>query len=180
MIKKLIVILILMGLLSLEAAAPVTHVYLTKRFFKAFPKYTKSEQNAFMVGTLFPDIRYLGEASRETTHFHGLSLHDVLSETDPFMAGVKFHSYVDEVREALLVEAKLYDKVREKVPLHTATFIKIAEDEILYQESYLSDVLVALITMYPQEREFNISDETLSKWHKVLTHYMVASPRSAP
>ena len=129
-----------------------------------------------MVGTLFPDIRYLGEAKRHDTHINHVTLEAVLNESDPFRAGVLFHSYVDEKREALLVEKGVYDPVRKTIPVHTATFIKLVEDEVLCREKNYSDVIVALISILPGEKQYQISESTLNKWHKLLTLYFISSP----
>lgn len=163
---------------SLSGAAPITHAYLTKSFFYHFSKYTAAEENEFMVGTLFPDIRYLGDVTRHDTHCHceDICLQQVLDEPDPFTAGVKFHCYVDIVREKLLVQDGLYDKIRKNIPTNTSTFVKLAEDEILYQEKNWSDVLVALTTIYPQEREYDVPEKSIVKWHKVLTMLFSSSP----
>lgn len=160
----------------LNGAAPITHAYLTKSFFQHFPKYTKAEESAFMVGTLFPDIRYLGDITRHETHCDDITLQEVLDEKDPFTAGVKFHCYVDIFREKLLIEDGLYDKVRVKIPTKTSTFIKLAEDEVLYHEKGWSDVLIQLITIYPQEREYGVPEKSIVKWHRLLTLLFIASP----
>lgn len=163
----------------LEAAAPITHAYLTKNFFKHFPKYTKEQENEFMVGTLFPDIRYLGEVSRTDTHCEQMTLEEILAETNPFTAGVKFHCYVDIYREDLLVKQGIYDKLRERVPLHVASFLKLVEDEILYEKGSWSETCCSLISIHPGERAFGISDRTITKWHKLLTMLFISSPSYA-
>lgn len=46
-------------------AAPITHVALTEKIFNnIFHNYDKKE---FIIGTSFPDIRYLGTIDREKT-----------------------------------------------------------------------------------------------------------------
>ena len=99
-IKKMVVIALIFLVLGLplHAAGPITHAFLAELFFKQFPKYDSEEQKAFRLGTLFPDVRYLGTIPREETHFPEMTLEEVLEETNPFLAGMKFHSYVRKER----------------------------------------------------------------------------------
>lgn len=183
MLKKiafaLLVSLYLIKASVVNAAAPITHAYLTHIFFKQFPKYTKEEESEFMVGTLFPDIRYLGEVSRTDTHYDEMSLEEVLSETNPFLAGVKFHCYVDIVREDLVVKENLYDKLREKIPNNTSSFLKLAEDEVLYYQGRWDEICCSLVQTHPGEKKFGISERTITKWHKLLTVLFISSPSKA-
>ena len=87
----------------LNSALPVTHVYFTKMYFKYYPKYSAEEQKLFLIGTVFPDIRYMGDCDRGDTHWDTISLKEVLEETDPFIAGMKFHSLRGELDSFFVV-----------------------------------------------------------------------------
>ena len=87
----------------------------------------------FIFGTSFPDIRYLKVVSRTETHFTNVSLQDILQEKNSFKAGMVFHSFVDERREAYVVENHFYKKIPNFK--FSSQSLKFAEDEIL--KSYL-------------------------------------------
>lgn len=173
---KAIFTLLLFIFASCQAAAPVTHAYLAKKFFKAFPHYSPEEKNAFMVGTLFPDIRHIAENAREETHYENVSLNDILNESDPFIAGMKYHCFVDEQRENFVVENKMYDKTAEFSKDNYFTYLKLAEDEMLFDKYNWNDACLALQTLYPQELDWDISNAVVVKWHKLLTLVFVNSP----
>lgn len=65
---------------------------------------------AFLVGTLFPDIRYITHFPREKTHFNVNSLKEVGETSSPFDAGMKFHAWVDRVREEFVISSGIYKK----------------------------------------------------------------------
>src|SRR3990167_3969890 len=78
-------------------AAPTTHILLADAFLKTAPQ---SSPVTFIVGTSFPDIRHLGSLSREQTHLRPIDLASIREESDPFLAGMLFHNYVDITRKA--------------------------------------------------------------------------------
>jgi len=155
---------------ALSAAAPVTHAYLTYAFFDAFPdKYDYEEKKDFMIGTLFPDIRYMGETRRQNTHFDKMTLKEVLDETSPFMAGVKFHSYVDLRRDEYVSRQKIYTKFKEYTPKNLVTFLKLMEDEILYSKANWKDVSLWIKEILPEELHWNMEEPLIRKWHNILS-----------
>lgn len=81
-------------------AAPITHVVLTAKIFDNF--FQDKVKKDFFIGTLFPDIRYLKVIDRDQTHFSNLSISDLKTE-DSFLAGMKFHSMIDVVREKFIL-----------------------------------------------------------------------------
>lgn len=71
----------------------ITHIVLAAKVFdKTFSKFNKSD---FFIGTVFPDIRYLGVVKRNKTHFSNMTLDLVLKAKTSFEAGFLFHSLVD-------------------------------------------------------------------------------------
>lgn len=159
-----------------EGAAPVTHAYFTKKLFEQYPKYSYEEQQAFMLGTLFPDIRHMVESAREETHYENMTLEDVLNESSPFMAGMKFHSYVDEQREAFVMEQKMYQKMAHLADDHLWTYLKFVEDEILHDSYNWDDICLALQTTMPEELQMSFTEAQITKWHKMLTLVFVNPP----
>lgn len=170
-------VLFFMGLMLcysgiLSAAAPVTHAYLSERFFTYFSDYTEEEKRSFMLGTLFPDIQYLGEVSRHDTHWQHMSLEEVLEEPMPFMAGVKFHSYVDCVREEFVIDYQMYDKLAELVEhpqLQTLyLMLKLMEDEIVFEKQSWQEWFDSFQEIHEGELGRGISIPTIRKWHNLI------------
>lgn len=175
MLKLLLSLLFLT--VNLDAAFPVTHIFITRIFFKYYPKYTPEEQQAFIVGTLFPDIRHMADSDRSETHFEPMPLEDVLNEPNPFIAGMKFHSYVDIERDRLVDQVKIYDQLKKYVPSHqNHTFLKLVEDEIAAIQGNYTDVSVMMATIYPEESRWGFKEKTLRKWHQALSFLFMTSP----
>ncbi len=86
-------------------AAPITHIVLTQKIFDKY--FRRLDHQLFFIGTLLPDIRYLGVIDRKETHYKNLSIKDLNGEKS-FLAGLKFHSILDEVREKFIIENDIY------------------------------------------------------------------------
>lgn len=175
--NKLLLSLVVLFFSTLDAAFPITHVQLTRMYFKQFPKYNQEEQKIFIIGTLFPDIRYFGKCERNETHYDAVSLKDVLEETNPFIAGMKFHSYVDIEREALVVKENIYAHLKNDPHFHT--HLKAIEDEILSEQNEYSDISCLMGDILPEELDSGISEATIRKWHQALAFLFMASPSKA-
>jgi hypothetical protein len=155
-------------------ASQITHIVLADKVLpKFFPGLSRAE---FFVGTCFPDIRYLRTISREQTHFKGLTLQDVQAETNSFTAGLKFHSLIDETREAYVRSQGVYDAF--PFSLASMAAIKTFEDEVLV--SKVSD-WHAVVQMFahnlPEELEFPLPEESVTRWHRIVRDYFIAGPK---
>jgi hypothetical protein len=157
---------------NLFAAGPIVHAFLTERFFECFPKYDTFEKRAFMLGTLFPDIQYLGETPREHTHGPCPTLEEILHESSPFKAGVKFHVYVDHIREDFVADYKMYEKLGDMRPEQQQIIflkLKLMEDEVVFPASHWQEWCDALLEINPEELNWGMDLSTIRKWHNLLT-----------
>lgn len=170
----------LMISLPLSAAAPVTHVVLADKWIeKQQEKFTDEERRSFITGTLFPDIRYLGVISRNATHELGLTVKDLEATQSIFERGKRLHSFVDEQRERLVLKWNIYQMLRKipgQRPGQRASFLKLVEDEILFNKRDWSDIRQYLTTLDEGERSYKISDEDLKKWHQNQTQFFTEPP----
>lgn len=166
-VKSLIFFFLLLCL-PLSAAGPVTHAYLAKRFLYHFPKYNEQQQTEFMIGTLFPDIRYLGHIERSETHYDQMPLHKVLRESSAFQAGVKFHSYVDLVRDQFIRTTYKPLHNQELSKSEFRLYLKLIEDQILYNFYNWQDCCDGLEIIYPEETAYKIDEATILKWHSLM------------
>lgn len=153
-------------------ATPITHIVLTEKVFNnLFNNFNKKD---FIIGTSFPDIRYLGTIGREKTHINVNNLVD-LGDNNPFFAGMKFHTLVDKIREDFLLSRNIYSKCPESK--YITKSIKFVEDKILYDkvtnwisyQNYFDNLL-------QEELESGAGKEAVSQWHGVLKKYFAKKP----
>ncbi len=168
----LIFLLFLLPILGF-AAAPLTHLVIAEEYLAHHPEM---ERKAFLVGTVFPDIRYLGNVTRSETHEFGLTLTDISECASSFRAGMKLHSFVDEIRENLVTQWKIYDILKDVEGKHHATLLKLIEDEILYDRVDVSDFLPLFYQIDENETEFGITSPQAQKWHLFVVGYLNQKP----
>jgi hypothetical protein len=159
-------------------AAPIFHVYIAEKWLEVFGECDESEKKAFIIGTLFPDIRYLGVIRREETHETGIGIDDILKTTDPFQRGMRLHAFVDETRARLLEESGIMSLLHEVPDEHRVTFLKFLEDEVLYSVSdwaHIRDYLGSFNA--DPEIDYRVSNSSLNKWHGILENYFSQGPR---
>lgn len=167
----------------LFSAAPVTHVVLADKWIeKQKEPFSDAERKSFMTGTVFPDIRYLGVISRNETHEVGLTVKDLQETSSIFERGKRLHSLVDEVREKLVVKWNIYRllcKIPGQRPGQKATFLKLVEDEILFQKRDWADMRKYLENLDAGEQKYKISDENLRRWHQNQLQFFTIPPSKA-
>lgn len=177
-------VLCLQGTLSqsAKAAGPLSHLYYAQYWLNAqHPDISDHEKALFLKGTLFPDIRYLGVIHRSNTHKKHVALTHVqkLFKTDPFKAGMLFHSYLDEERTKFVEAYKISRHLR-TIPKNVRdTFLKFLEDELLVDKTKVMDILFDLNTVAPQELTFGIDPHDVKRWHRYLQMYLAQSPEKA-
>lgn len=154
-------------------ASQITHIVFADKVHRS--KLNHLDQKKFYIGTVFPDIRYLGVIDRKATHFGDITWKEVLEEPDSFTAGMKFHSLLDHIREKYMIDHKVYDIIP-KSPYTTQTF-KLYEDEVYY--NYLTDWGVAagyLEDAVPEELLLINDQYAIKKWHKIWSKYFLEVP----
>ncbi len=67
-------------------AAPVGHLYLAIQILSG--PLCEVKERDFLIGTLFPDIRYPAQIARELTHKSHVTWQEIINEKDPFMQGI--------------------------------------------------------------------------------------------
>ena len=159
------------------SAGPITHIlyayYWTAQKDK---ELTYEEMRAFILGTLFPDIRYLGGITRAETHQYGLTIADIEQEPSPYKRGKMLHSYLDEKREELVVKWGIYDKIKPWVPEHQDSFLKLLEDEILFDSFHRPNTDLYLTELIPEEEAEQVSKQQLLQWHFILRTFLAMPP----
>jgi len=159
------------------AAGPMMHVALGQYWLDTIePGYDESRRKLFLLGTVFPDIRYLGVIKRHQTHYQNVSLSDIKNEKSAFMQGMLFHSFVDEYRKNWIQQHRSYQRIQEIPSRYRDTFLKLVEDQILDEHYNWNEFKQALLSIPQEEKNFKISDAALTQWHTGLTLYFATSP----
>ncbi|OGB84717.1 hypothetical protein A3F66_06935 [candidate division TM6 bacterium RIFCSPHIGHO2_12_FULL_32_22] len=149
-------------------AAPLAHILLAVQILQTMPD---KDEKAFIIGTSFPDIRYLGCISRDKTHIKNVTLDDIKKEKSSFKAGMMFHALVDEVREKYMNEHEIY-KIFPRSKLGDAA-LKFNEDLLLFpQLNDLDKYAYYFDSILFEELEF-IKSEYVKTWHKALKKYLL-------
>ncbi|MDR3647139.1 MAG: hypothetical protein P4L22_06370 [Candidatus Babeliales bacterium] len=152
-------------------AAPIAHIFLAVQMLSGPFKGLYNERE-FIIGTSFPDIRYLKVVERTETHFVNVKLEDIIQEKNSFKAGMIFHSFVDEQREAYVVANNLYDKIPKF--RFTSQALKFAEDEILKPHFDIAKYVSYFDNILDIEMNYNISEKHIRDWHNFLQGYFNA------
>lgn len=153
-------------------AAPITHIVLADKIFDKH--FNHMDRKGFYVGTSFPDIRYLGVIERKKTHFGDLLLETIKKE-EAFMAGVMFHSFLDEVREKYVVSKGLYAEIPDSK--YVTQSLKLLEDRNLYEKVTNWKVFRGYFEEVSEEAlSLRVSREDVTRWNKLLVRYFSKQP----
>lgn len=156
-------------------AGEATHIILADRTLSshALPYHRRE----FLLGTVFPDIRYLGDIERDSTHAHEVSLDAVLSEADSFVAGAKFHSLVDKTRNDYIKAAGLYDLCPPF--LYDQQALKFLEDALFYPRYEWKEALQYFDKTPALPPAFHVAEDVLERWYALIRDYISVEPSDA-
>ena len=147
--------------------APITHIVLGKKIHQHF--FSHLDFSSFIVGTSFPDIRYVSQLTRKQTHLQNIHLKDVDTQ-NAFLAGFQIHSLVDLVVNKSGQE-KMSSFSLEKTPKNYLT-LKFYQDKILYPKiDNWPQIRSFFDRVHPQEMDMNLSVKNIQEWHDWLQKY---------
>ncbi len=135
----------------------------------------EEEKKEFILGTLFPDIRYLKVLSRRETHELYPSLAKVRLAPTLFEAGKIFHAWVDEIRGFYLARHQIYDQLSFLPMKSRGVFLKFLEDEMVFPTSDWKKEKLYLEELLSEEKEL-APEASIKKWHFILAKYISARP----
>lgn len=163
-------------------AGPVTHIVFAILMLQFLPQ--NIDRKAFIVGTSFPDIRYMARIAREKTHIKPVSWDAVVQAPTSFYAGMLFHNLVDIIRMTRFEPDFFVLNKSEQTPIYINLFpliLKTAEDAYLYEKTdQWKEIASYFDTVYQEELDFGISEETVRAWHHLIQAYIAhqVSPES--
>lgn len=160
------------------AAAPLFHAVIAEQWLDLYDHhYTEEQKRAFMLGTLFPDIRYLARLPRSATHFFA-TLDDMIKSDDPFEKGMILHNFVDYFRWEHPLRS-LATKHLEGMPGDDELQLKLLEDLILYnmREEHASDYIAEYFESIDEhELNYRVPYYTVQEWHDLHGEYFKIKP----
>ena len=155
-------------------AAPVAHIFCALALLNS-GKLKVDDKQAFILGTSFPDIRYLDIIKRAETHEKSVTWNDVVNAPSSFKAGILLHALLDRVREDYVKQHQLYDQLpNNEYPVH---ILKFFEDILLYD--YVTEwphIITYFDTISQEEKTYDIAIPYLRIWHKLLQQYISQHP----
>ena len=172
-------------------ATQISHIIYAKRYFdslelanfddlgvkeKKIIPVEKINKDEFILGFVFPDIRYIDEnIKRKDTHLKFAPLNLNFSGLTSFEAGWKFHLYCDMRREEILNKYNFYSfKNDTKFYIQAA---KLLEDEIIYDEYNNWEKIRNYFNNPPFiENDINVDSETFKLWYAMVARYIEKKP----
>lgn len=157
-------------------ATPITHVVLTECVWNKY--FSNEDKKSFILGTSFPDIRYLKIIERERTHFGNCSWNEFCELNGSFRRGMYFHSIVDKVRDSFWTKMGIYNILLDHQ--YTTKALKFVEDKLLYPNvkdwqsirSYFDEVTMEELDLLPNSKG-------IDKWHRLLREYFSKVPEDS-
>ena len=152
-------------------SSPISHLVYARKYLDKFPKV---DEAAFIAGSVYPDIRYLGAIDRSQTHSpHKFSAMMIKNELDGWKAGTYHHNVVDDAWNTFI------DREAPEVFADTLACqaLKMLEDEYLYPE--ITDWLPIRVALrvLPNEEQTLVTPAVALKWHSLLNKLVVAPPQ---
>ncbi len=151
---------------------PVTHIILTDKIFDRY--FPEKNRRLFYLGTLFPDIRYMGVIDREQTHPAVSSMEEITGQSD-FHAGIAFHALTDHIKREFM--AAHHPTNKRAAGLNSGFLLKLAEDVHAYTYRNNWQPIVDYLDHIPEETAaFGLSPRHLAAWHRLLQQYLSQPP----
>lgn len=155
-------------------AAPITHIVISDVLKQSCLSTYSNNWKSFILGTSFPDIRYLGVIDRAKTHLPVTSLKDVTQERSAFSAGMKFHNLVDLKREEFVVTKDLYRFLPNDHLLHSS--VKFYEDSILVKKFNRGSYVSIFDSIDLSDLNLDVSKIDIDRWYSLVRDYISISP----
>lgn len=151
-------------------AGPVGHIVSALALLNN-PLAQIASKNDFLLGTSFPDIRYISEISRSKTHIlNEISFAHVLKGKTDFEKGRRLHVFLDYKREEYMKKNDVYRFVP-KGPLKTQ-MLKLVEDKVLFSDLTNFNPKEILGSVSDEEKSYGVSEKDINRWHDLLMTYL--------
>ena len=155
-------------------ASQITHIPYGRKVKDLFLQGKEIDERKFYVGTVFPDIRYLGDIDRKKTHWENPQIGELDKIENDFELGMYVHSLVDIERNRVL---KRLD-IKGLIPQEPMVFqvLKIIEDMVVYPLIEDWDEIISYFDQVLAEELEYVSKEEAFAWHQKLEKYFSQPP----
>jgi hypothetical protein len=166
--KLLCLSVILLSISSVFSAGPVFHLWTGEKFCDALSIPKGQERAAILVGTEFPDIRYMAHFPRNLTHPVVLDVRDILTGKTPFEIGMRIHSWLDYTRENR-ISKEVYDALApySEDQGQRVHLLKMVEEEIL-ADIYDGRPCSAYFDSIHSEELAYADEQMIWNWHSYI------------
>jgi len=155
-------------------AGPIAHIICALSLLQSGALQVTDEK-AFIIGTVFPDIRYLNVIDREKTHKDNVQWEDVHSASSSFEKGMLLHSLLDRVRIVHFEQPN--EEMIPHIPMMRSQLLKFYEDRIIYHRlDNWNTIIQYFDEIIPEEKEWDISEKALKQWHRFIQSYCAQQP----
>lgn len=153
--------------------APVTHILLA---LSVLPLLPDKDPKEFILGTSFPDIRYLKVIDRNTTHDPKPSWQKVVQEKSSFKAGMELHALADKIHDKYMLRKKVYASLPAGCR-QSSSYLKFFEDILLYTHCNTWQHLMSYFDTISQDsRQFIDQDAIIESWQYGIKRYIAQQP----
>ena len=156
-------------------ASQISHIVYAKRYLDKCSS-SKINEDEFILGTVFPDIRRVAEnIKRSDTHSAFSPINLDSNGLTSFQSGWKFHLYCDIRRERILSKYSFYS-IDGTIDFACSSS-KLLEDRIIYDQYDDWKKLADIFKNPPKiDTGINIPRETFKLWYAILAEYISERP----
>ena len=154
-------------------SAPITHIVFTEKIFDKY--FSGLDKKKFIIGTSFPDIRYLANLDRSVTHYESTQLKNILNE-DSFLAGFHFHSVVDRVMKENNDRYDIFSFFPENTKNASEAIKTIFDVTLRPKISDWNKIENIFGEILEEELLFGTSKVVVERWHAILQNYIKTMP----
>jgi len=149
--------------------APLMHIALAIIALKG--PFNNTNKKDFILGTSFPDIRYLKVIDRKQTHVKDIVWNRIDQKQSNFKLGYLFHSWIDNIFDEFIRNNDIPKKLQSKT--YSTQSFKFFADKIIYNKmkSSFAEVDCYFDDINKEELSFGIQKEAVMQWHKWILKY---------
>lgn len=146
----------------------ITHLACAEKYLRQNPK---KDYKKFILGTVFPDIKYLAKLNREETHKRYKATLN-LSRFDSFKSGWKFHIYIDSQWNKIVRNNALFEDYYKKDKVLSSVAAKFIADRA--DKKNLPDLarLLEVLKNPGRGTALGVSGEQIKLYYSVSADYL--------
>lgn len=140
-------------------------------------RHPDTDEAAFIRGTVFPDIRYLGVIKRALSHTSGLTLADVAAAPTAWEAGRRFHCWLDDAWATQVATPELQpgDSARRLTWIAVKLVYEEPLEAAVYDRASLAAMLLGATDEVPLV-EWQVKAAEVQHWQKLVAELLAGTP----